>query len=217
MPTPLPTSLGFDDVFRAGLARLFRMRRDVRRFLPDPVSDEMLHELLDLASLAPSVGLSQPWRFVTVDDPGRRAAVRASFEACNRTALDDQPTARIGAYARLKLAGLDQAPRQLAVFAEHDPEQGHGLGRGTMPETTAYSAVMAAHTLWLAARATGLGLGWISILDPDAVTAALDVPADWRLIGYFCLGYPQAETDTPELERFGWEHRRPAATRRLRR
>ena len=97
------------------------------------------------------------------------------------------------------------------MFAEPDPEQGHGLGRATMPETTAYSAVMAVHTLWLAARAEGLGLGWVSILDPATVTAALDVPADWIFIGYFCLGTPLADDDAPELERAGWEHRRPLA------
>jgi 5,6-dimethylbenzimidazole synthase len=113
---------------------------------------------------------------------------------------------------RLKLAGLDEAPCHLAVFADPAPEQGHGLGRATMPETTAYSAVMAIHTLWLAARAVKLGLGWVSILDPASVTRVLDVPPEWVFVGYFCLGYPQVETDTPELERFGWEVRRPAGS-----
>ena len=80
-----------------------------------------------------------------------------------------------------------------------------------------YSAVMAVHTLWLAARAAGVGLGWVSILDPAAVAAALDVPRHWTFIGYFCMGYPRAEDDTPELERAGWEHRRPAAVRILHR
>jgi 5,6-dimethylbenzimidazole synthase len=86
-----------------------------------------------------------------------------------------------------------------------------------MPETTAYSAVMAVHTLWLAARAQGLGLGWVSILDPALAKATLDVPADWVFIGYFCLGYPLADDDAPELERTGWEHRRTARDVRLRR
>ena len=86
-----------------------------------------------------------------------------------------------------------------------------------MPQTTAYSAVMAVHTLWLAARAEGLGLGWVSILDPEAVTAAMDVPQGWLFIGYFCLGYPDEANHVPELERLGWESRRPAATARLRR
>ncbi len=207
----------FDGAFRVRLLDLFRWRRDVRRFRPEPVLAGLLDELLEAASLAPSVGLSQPWRFVTVEDPARRAAVRASFEVCNARALAAQETGRAALYARLKLAGLDEAPCQLAVFAEPDPDQGHGLGRGTMPETTAYSAVIAVHTLWLAARAAGLGLGWVSILDPATVTAALDVPSDWTFIGYFCLGYPQAESDAPELERAGWERRRTAAAGLLRR
>jgi len=207
----------FDEAFRAGLKNLLRWRRDVRRFRPDPVPPALLDELLELASLAPSVGLSQPWRFVTVDDPARRAALRKSFARCNADALAGQDADRAGLYVRLKLAGLDEAPCHLAVFAEPDPPQGHGLGRKTMPQTTVYSAVMAVHTLWLAARGVGLGLGWVSILDPAAVAAALEVPADWVFVGYFCLGIPQAEAEVPELEREGWERRRGADATRLRR
>lgn len=197
----------FDAAFQSRLAELFAWRRDVRHFRPDPVPDALLTHLLHLAALAPSVGLSQPWRFVRVDDPARRAAVRASYVASNADALATQPAARAGLYAGLKLAGLDQAPCHLAVFADPDPEQGHGLGRATMPDTVAYSAAMAVHTLWLAARAAGLGLGWVSILDPAAVTAALDVPAAWTLIGYLCLGTPDHDHCSPELERMGWERR----------
>jgi 5,6-dimethylbenzimidazole synthase len=212
-----PVIPAFDDAFRAHLLTLFHWRRDVRHFRREPVSAALLNELLEVACLAPSVGLSQPWRFVTVDDPARRAAVRASFELCNAEALAGQAAGRAALYARLKLAGLDEAPCHIAVFAEPDPDQGCGLGRRTMPETVAYSAVMAVHTLWLAARAADLGLGWVSILDPVAVAAMLDVPPDWIFIGYFCLGYPQAEYDVPELERLGWEHRRPAQSGFLRR
>lgn len=207
----------FDADFEVRLAELFRWRRDVRRFRTDPVPGDLLDRLLGLADTAPSVGLSQPWRFVLVDDPDRRSAVRASFAACNARALASQEAGRQADYARLKLAGLDEAPVHLAVFAEADPAQGHGLGRATMPETTAYSAVMAIFTFWLAARAAGLGVGWVSILDPDTVARALDVPADWRFIGYFCVGFPQTEADTPELERLGWETRRTGRPAPLRR
>jgi 5,6-dimethylbenzimidazole synthase len=86
-----------------------------------------------------------------------------------------------------------------------------------MPETVAYSAVMAVHTLWLAARAMGLGLGWVSIVEPAEISRVLEVPADWRFIGYFCLGTPQTEDCVPELERAGWEQRRPLATRLVQR
>jgi len=207
----------FDEAFRMRLLDLFRWRRDVRHFRAQPVPPAVLDDLLEVACLAPSVGLSQPWRFITVDDPSRRSAVRTIFEASNADALANQDTGRTALYARLKLAGLDEAPSHFAVFADADPEQGHGLGRSSMPETTAYSAAMAVHTLWLAARAMGLGLGWVSILDPAGVARVLDVPPDWIFIGYFCLGYPQVEDDTPELERAGWEYRRAAAAVRIRR
>ena len=196
----------FDDAFACQLRALFAWRRDVRHFRPEPIDPALLQDLLAVACLAPSVGLSQPWRFVTVDEPPRRTAIRASFERCNAQALAAQD--RAGEYARLKLAGLDQAPCHLAVFTEPDPAQGGGLGRQTMPETTAYSAVLAIHTLWLAARAAGLGVGWVSILDPAEVRHALDVPPAWHLVAYLCLGTPAADADTPELERAGWEWRR---------
>ncbi|HML09877.1 MAG TPA: 5,6-dimethylbenzimidazole synthase [Stellaceae bacterium] len=200
----------FDDAFRARLRELLAWRRDVRHFRSDPLSEGAIERLMETACLAPSVGLSQPWRFVQVDAPERRAAIRANFTECNAAALAAQNDDRAAHYARLKLAGLDDAPCHLAVFADPDTEQGRGLGRLTMPEMVQYSAVAAAHTLWLAARAEGIGMGWVSILDPEAVRVVLDVPASWRLIGYFCLGYPTAEDDVPRLERDGWETRRAA-------
>jgi 5,6-dimethylbenzimidazole synthase len=198
----------FDGEFRVRLRELLRWRRDVRRFRRDPLPAGAIERLIETACLAPSVGLSQPWRFVLVETPERRAAIRADFAECNTDALAAQHPDRAALYARLKLAGLDEAPCQLAVFADPDTEQGHGLGRRTMPEMIRYSAVVAVHTLWLAARAEGIGMGWVSILDPAAVRAILDVPPHWQLIGYFCLGYPAAADDTPELAREGWETRR---------
>ena len=207
----------FDDAFRAAFGTLVAWRRDVRRFRPDPLPEGIVERLVGLASLAPSVGLSQPWRFVTVDDPGRRTRVRDSFETCNAAALRAEPSDRAASYARLKLAGLDEAPCQFAVFADTATRQGHGLGRRTMPEAAEYSAVLAVHTVWLAARAENIGLGWVSIIDPAAVAAALDVPAGWSLVGYFCLGYPAAGDDLPALERAGWDRRRDPDTFLLRR
>ncbi len=201
----------FDASFRNVLRDLFAWRRDVRHFRREPLLVGALERLIDTACLAPSVGLSQPWRFVIVDDEQRRQQVRDSFEVCNADALasyDDDIASR---YARLKLAGLNDAPCHLAVFADRATDVGHGLGRRTMPEMADYSVVGAIATMWLAARAEGIGLGWVSILDPEVVCAALDVPADWRLIGYLCIGYPQADADCPELQRDGWERCRPAA------
>ena len=199
----------FDEAFTTRLGELFRWRRGVRRFRSETVPADMLEKLLEVANLAPSVGLSQPWRFVIIDDPDRRARVRANFEQCNARALASQSDDQAAAYARLKLAGLDEAPCHFCVFAEPEPYQGRGLGRQTMPQTTAYSAVMAVHTLWLMARAENLGLGWVSILDPTTIRSILDMPEDWIFIGYFCLGYPQIEGIIPELECLGWEFRRP--------
>ena len=201
----------FDARFRAGLLDLFVWRRDVRHFRADEIPQAVLERLLRVASLAPSVGLSQPWRFVAVDDPARRLAVRACFEACNAEALQAQSEGRAGLYARLKLAGLDDAPHHIAVFADRGTLQGNGLGRRTMPEMAEYSAVIAIHTLWLAARAEGIGLGWVSILDPSSMAGILDVPEGWRFVGYLCLGYPRMQTETPELEACDWERRNPQA------
>jgi 5,6-dimethylbenzimidazole synthase len=201
----------FDEAFRARLRDLLVWRRDVRCFRRDPLPAGTLERLIHLACLAPSVGLSQPWRFVVVDDPVRRAAVRDNFERCNADALAAQSSERTAAYARLKLAGLEDAPCHLAVFADRSTAQGHGLGRHTMPEMIEYSAVTAVHTIWLAARADGIGVGWVSILEPAAVAAILDVPSHWKFIAYLCLGFPQAEDDVPDLERKGWEERKACA------
>src|SRR5581483_6273253 len=147
----------FDAAFRRRLLELLIWRRDVRRFRAEPLPDGALDDLLRTASLAPSVGLSQPWRFVVVGDPARRAQVIANFERVNAEALAAQAASDHVNYARLKLAGLREAPVQLAVFADPATLQGRGLGRRTMPETVEYSAVLAIHTLWLAARAQGIG------------------------------------------------------------
>jgi 5,6-dimethylbenzimidazole synthase len=212
-----PAPIHFDAAFRTRLRDLLMWRRDVRRFRPDPLPSGTLESLIELACLAPSVGLSQPWRFVIVEDRARRAAVRDNFAACNADALRAQAPQRADLYARLKLEGLAEAPVHFAVFADRATTQGHGLGRRTMPEMIEYSAVTAVHTMWLAARAQGIGLGWISILDPTAVATILDVPAAWKLIGYFCLGYPEAEDTVPELEQAGWEQRSVLAAVMVRR
>ncbi len=197
----------FPTEFRARFRELLRWRRDVRHFRTEPLPVGLVDELLDLACLAPSVGNAQPWRFVTVDAPENRAAIIANFEAANREALTGYRGERAQLYAGLKLAGLREAPRHFAVFCDTMPEQGQGLGRRSMPETLLYSTVLAIHTLWLAARIHGIGLGWVSIIDPEAATATLDVPETWHFVAYLCLGWPVEEHDTPELERTGWQAR----------
>jgi len=207
----------FDDAFRSRLHDLFVWRRDVRRFRTEPLPGGVLDRLIAAACLAPSVGLSQPWRFVIVEDAARRAAVTEDFRRCNRAALAAYADDRAELYTRLKLAGLAEAPCHLAVFADEATARGQGLGRRTMPETLGYSVVAAISNLWLAARAEGIGLGWVSILNPAEVRRILEVPPAWRLIGYLCLGYPEAEQTQPELEIEGWERRSGADAFILRR
>lgn len=199
----------FDTAFLAQFEDLLRWRRDVRSFRSDPVPEPLVEHLLGLAALAPSVGLSEPWRWRRVDDPAERAAAQASFARCNAEALADYSDERAGLYARLKLEGMAVAPVQFAVFCDRGTRQGHGLGRRTMPEMLDYSVVAAITQFWLAARAHGLGLGWVSILDPAEIAAALGTPSEWTLVAWLCLGYPAEESDEPALARSGWESRAP--------
>jgi len=209
----------FDDAFRNRLADLLAWRRDVRHFRAgEAVPDALIARLLEMAALAPSVGNSQPWRFVLVEDAARRQKIVANFAAANADALSDYHGEQAKLYAGLKLAGLKEAPVHLAVFCDEGTAQGHGLGRRTMPEMLDYSAVMAVYGFWLAARAYGLGCGWVSILDPAQAVRDLDITeASWRLVAYLCVGWPAEETDTPELEKRGWEHRRGVAGQILKR
>ncbi|MGH8514801.1 MAG: 5,6-dimethylbenzimidazole synthase [Gammaproteobacteria bacterium] len=174
----------FDHAFRDRLATLFAWRRDVRRFKADLVPAALIEELVRTAALAPSVGNSQPWRFVSVETHSAREAVIANFNACNAAALASYEGERAALYASLKLSGLREAPVHLAVFCDHAAEAGFGLGRKTIPETLDYSVVAAIHTFWLCARAENLGVGWVSIIDPAELSRKLDVPAAWKLIAY---------------------------------
>ena len=204
----------FDQAFRGQFRELLRWRRDVRHFRPDSIPPEALQSLVDAASLAPSVGYSQPWRFVSVESAAARSAVRDNFARCNAAALADYEGSRARLYASMKLEGLTDAPVQLAVLTDTATASGHGLGRKTMPETLSYSTVMAVHTLWLAARAAGIGVGWVSILDAEQLCRDLQLPTDWSLTAYLCIGLPRQPAAQPELARLGWE-KADAESRRI--
>ncbi len=193
--------------FSDALDRLFIWRRDVRRFRSDPLAPEILKDLVDRACLAPSVGNAQPWRFLSIETPALRQKVIRNFEEENNLAATEYEGEKAQLYARLKLAGLKEAPVHLAVFSDRDTEAGAGLGRRTMPETLAYSTICAIHTLWIAARARGVGVGWVSILDPERLCTDLDTPRAWQFIAYLCIGYPVENHDVPELVREGWQER----------
>lgn len=199
----------FDEAFRAEFRTLLAWRRDVRRFRPDPLPGGTIESLVATAGLAPSVGNSQPWRFVRVTSREARETLADHVDATNLRAAHSYDPVRAVAYRKLKLHGLREAPAVLAVFSDEAPKAGHGLGVATMPEMLRYSTVMAIHTLWLAARTQGVGVGWVSILEPCTVAALLDVPERWSLIAVLCLGYPECPSTEPELQARGWQDRLP--------
>jgi 5,6-dimethylbenzimidazole synthase len=205
--TFMPDGPTFDKSFCEQLLELFQWRRDVRRFKNKQVADCLLDDLIGQAALAPSVGNSQPWRFVKVGDPERRKQVIDDFQICNQEALEDYHGEHARVYASLKLSGLRDSPVHLAVFADVETDTGYGLGQRTMPETLKFSVVGAITHLWLAARACGVGIGWVSILNPKNIGQVLDVPESWELVAYLCIGYPEEEHLDPELVRANWQQR----------
>ncbi len=197
----------FDARFQAQFATLMTWRRDVRRFLTKPVPEALINHILDMVQLSPSVGHSQPWRWVAIESAEARRAIKDNFAACNAKALSNYQDEAARLYTTLKLQGFDQAPLQYAVFCDQAPAQGAGLGMASMPETLEYSVAGMISAFWLYARSFGLGVGWVSIIDPQEVKKTLDVPENWKLVACLCVGWPQEEHMDPELERAGWEAR----------
>ena len=190
------------------LETLLVWRRDVRHFDARPIPETEMERLFASAQLAPSVGNAQPWRFLRIQTPAIRTALAEHVDDAARQAGTRYDAGeRHALYTSLKLHGLREVPEIVAVFSDDTPVEGHGLGIATMPEALRYSTVLAIHTLWLTAQSRGLGLGWISILDPAYVATLLDAAPGWHFIALLCLGYPQASSDRPELERRGWQAR----------
>jgi 5,6-dimethylbenzimidazole synthase len=206
----MTSALAFNESENRAVYRAIRERRDVRRgFLPEPMPDELLYRLLEAAHNAPSVGLMQPWRFIVVRSLDVRHAVHQIFLDTNRQALQTYRGDQQQIYNGLKLEGILEAPQNLCVVCDSESSQGHRLGRQTMPETALYSAVCAVQNLWLAARAEGIGVGWVSILDPGLLRTALKIPPRITPVAYLCLGYVDGFAAEPDLERSGWEKRTP--------
>jgi 5,6-dimethylbenzimidazole synthase len=198
----------FSEIERDAVYRVIAERRDVRRgFLNVPLPDPLIERLLTAAHRAPSVGFMQPSRFILIRDYEIRKNVHQIFEAANRYAADSYSGEKADQYSTLKLEGILEAPQNLCVLCDPESERGHGLGRQTMPETAIYSTVCAIQNLWLAARSEGVGIGWVSILDPAKIYELLKIPAHLKLVAYLCLGYVEDFASVPDLQKFGWESR----------
>ncbi len=205
------TNAPFSDAERAGLYRAIFERRDIRNYRPDPVPDDVLARVLSAAHHAPSVGMMQPWDFVLIADRALRQSIYAHFRDVNARAASVHEDARSDAYRALKLQGILDAPLNLLVTCDRRRGGPHVLGRFTMRHTDEYSTCLAVQNLWLAARAEGLGVGWMSLLEPEFIAAALELPADVVPVAYLTLGYPVNFPDEPMLRSTGWAERRPLA------
>lgn len=183
-------------------------RRDVRgnHFLPDPLADDDIETILHAASLAPSVGFSQPWEFVIVRDDSIKKKIVASFTTENKQAKATFSDEQQKIYATLKLEGILEAPVNIAVF--YKPSTTPVLGQNTMVEAGEYSVVCAVQNMWLMSRAMNIGLGWVSILNPEHVKEILHAPTDNKLVAYLCLGYVDEFFAVPELETLKWKKRK---------
>jgi 5,6-dimethylbenzimidazole synthase len=209
----MPVDTAFSEPERAAVYRAITARRDVRHgFVDRPLPDELLQRLLAAAHSAPSVGFMQPSRFIVIRNLATRKAVHDIFQEANAKAAATYAGKQGEQYAALKLEGILEAPQNLCVVCDTQNERGHKLGRHTMPETAAYSTVCAVQNLWLAARAEGVGVGWVSILDPVRLRTILHIPEYILPVAYLCLGYVERFASEPELERAGWEKRVPVHT-----
>lgn len=197
----------FSDAERAAVYRAIAERRDMRHFRPDPVDPAVLQRLLEAAHHAPSVGLMQPWRFLRITEPALRKDMQALVEEeRQRTAhaLDN----RAQEFLRLKVEGILDCGEVL-VAALMDGRESHIFGRRTLPEMDLASVSCAIQNLWLAARAEGLGMGWVSIFDPVALARLLDMPPGAKPVAILCLGHVDAFYSAPMLELQGWTQARP--------
>ncbi|MGF6641416.1 5,6-dimethylbenzimidazole synthase [Paraburkholderia sp. MM6662-R1] len=199
----------FDDSERDAVYRAIYERRDMRHFVPDPVDPAVLRRLLDAAHHAPSVGYMQPWRIVRITDAALRTGLRDIVER-ERLATADALGKRRDEFMKLKVEGMRECA-ELLVIALMDGRERHVFGRRTLPEMDLASVACAIQNMWLAARAEGLGLGWVSLFDVDAVHQLLVMPEGARPVAILCLGHVAAFYTEPMLETQRWASRLPLA------
>ncbi|ARU32704.1 5,6-dimethylbenzimidazole synthase [Sulfuriferula sp. AH1] len=186
--------------------RVIRERRDMRHFLPDPIDTDTLHRLLAAAHQAPNVGLMQPWRFIRITQPVLRRSIHALAET-ERMRTAEALGERHNEFMRLKVEGILDCG-ELLVAALMDGRERYVFGRRTLPEMDLASVACAIQNMWLAARAEGLGLGWVSLFDPDALAQLLTIPAGGKPVAILCLGHVAEFYPAPMLELEGWDTRR---------
>lgn len=212
MTTDIQTNLLFDQDASNLLEQIIRHRRDVRgnRFLSTPIEADHLEKILQAALHAPSVGFSQPWEFVLIKDKQAKQQVATSFKEENdkaqQTFSDTEGQERQALYQSLKLEGIHESPLNIAVL--YKPQNKPILGQTSMADMGRFSVVCAVQNMWLMARSLNIGVGWVSILNPEKVKAAIAAPADRELIAYLCVGYVDKFYERPELESLEWEKRR---------
>ena len=200
----------FPEAQRAGLYRAIHERRDVRsQFLPDPIAPEILARLLHAAHHAPSVGFMQPWDFIVIDQRQTKQSVKALYDRANTDAAGNYEGDRAALYRRLKLEGIVESPINLCITCDRTRGGPHVLGRNTMLDADLFSTCLAVQNLWLAARAEGIGVGWVSIVDPAELATVLGLPTHVVPLAYLCLGYVSEFLARPELETAGWRSRLP--------
>lgn len=200
----------FSEDERAGLYRAIYERRDVRsQFLPDPIPRPVLARLLKAAHHAPSVGYMQPWDFILIDSLAVREQVLASFHEENAKAADNYTGERQQTYRSLKLQGITESPMNLCITCNRTRGGSHVLGRNSVVEMDLFSTCLAVQNLWLAARAEGIGVGWVSIIDQSKLAHILNLPDNVYPLAYLCLGYVSEFLEQPELEAKGWRSRLP--------
>lgn len=208
-PIGLKPAGPFSQHERDAVYRAIHERRDVRsQFLPEPIPDPVLMRLLGAAHAAPSVGLMQPWNFIVIRDAAQKARVRAAFERANDEAQEMFEGARRALYSAIKLQGISEAPVNLCITCDRSRGGSVVLGRTHNRDTDLYSSVCAVQNLWLAARAEGIGLGWVSIFHDADLCRILDLPEEVVPVAYLCLGYVDRLYDGPELEARGWARAR---------
>ncbi len=190
---------------REGVYRAIMERRDIRaQFIPDEVPDELLAKVLRAAHHAPSVGFMQPWNFLVIRDYQTRARVKEAFARANEESAAMFDGERRKAYRRFKLEGILEAPVNILVTCDRNRTGPVVIGRTVQPDMDVYSAVCAVQNLWLAARAEGLGVGWVSIVHEQDLRRIFELPEQVVVIAYLCLGFVSHFPREPELEKAGW-------------